>query len=92
MASSPFHDDGGWCCLVMPRCIEDYAEWMPDGTSFDAYRRQRGIDSIRLSPKLTIFETTHAPDFTQQIEQLKTAEGWQSTELGHGYVLLRVPS
>ena len=44
------------------------------------------------SPKLTIFETTHAPDFTQQIEQLKTAEGWQSTELGHGYVLLRVPS
>ena len=86
-----FEIDGGWCYLVMPRCIEDYAEWMPDGASFDAYRRERGIDSIMLSPRLTVFETTHAPDFPQQVEQLKTTEGWQSTELGNGYVLLRAP-
>ncbi len=86
-----FEIDGGWCYLTMPRCIEDYAEWMPDGASFDAYRRERGIDSIMLSPRLTVFETTHDPDFPQQVEQLKTAEGWLSTELGHGYVLLRAP-
>ncbi|MEI9988068.1 MAG: hypothetical protein WDN69_36170 [Aliidongia sp.] len=87
-----FEIDGGWCYLMMPRCREEYAEWAPDTMSFDAYRREHGIDAVVLSEKLRKFEAVHNANFPGEIEQLKNIDGWQSTELGHGYVLLRAPS
>jgi hypothetical protein len=92
----PFHRmfeiDGGWCYLMMPRCREEYAAWVPDTMPFDAYRREHGIDAVVLSEKLRKFEAVHNANFPDEIEQLKSLEGWQSIDLGHGYVLLRRPS
>jgi hypothetical protein len=84
-----FEIDGGWCYLQVPRCIEEYAEWMPDSASFETYVHEHNIDTIMLSPRLRNYESAHHPEFMADIEELKNSEHWQAFDLGNGYILVQ---
>jgi hypothetical protein len=84
-----FEIDGGWCYLQIPRCIEEYAEWMPDSVSFETYVHEHNIDAIMLSPRLRNYESTHHPEFSADIEALENLEHWQEFDLGNGYILVQ---
>jgi|GEM_PF-5770394 hypothetical protein len=86
-----FENDGGWCYFLVPRCSTDDATWMPDGTAFETYVHDRGIDAIVISERLRSYESLHDEGFIRSIDALTGLENWSRVDLGHGYSLLLAP-